>query len=167
MSSFRVFSQKSTVVYVRWALGGVFIFAALDKILNPQAFAQMIYNYQILPGALINLTALILPWLELLLGLLLICGWWLGPAIILANLLLATFFGALLYNLARGLDIHCGCFSTSTEGDPTQLWYLVRDSGFLMMGACLYYRVLLNPSPDQVAQEEPGPFQKHHPVQEM
>lgn len=167
MSSFRLFSQKSTVVYVRWTLGGIFIFAALDKILNPQAFAQMIYNYQILPGALINLTALILPWLELLLGLLLICGWWLGPAIILANLLLATFFGALLYNLARGLDIHCGCFSTSTEGDPTQLWYLVRDSGFLMMGAYLFYRVLLKPLPVEAIHEERALLQGHQRVREV
>lgn len=145
---------KQPVVIVRWVLGGIFALASVDKILHPQAFAELIYHYQILPGALINLTALTLPWLELLLGVLLISGWWLRPAVILTNLLLVAFFGALLYNLARGLDIHCGCFSTSTQGDPAQLWYVIRDSSFLIMGAYLFFRVLLKPLPGGVAQEE-------------
>ena len=131
------------------------------------SFAELIYNYQILPGALINLAALILPWLELLLGLLLILGRWLRPAVILTNLLLVAFFGALLYNLARGLDIHCGCFSTSTKGDPSQLWYVIRDSGFLMMGAYLFFRVLLKPLPVEATHEERGLLQQHHPVREL
>lgn len=50
-------------------LGLVFVVASVDKIIHPKAFAEIIYNYQILPGSLINLTAIILPWLELLLGL--------------------------------------------------------------------------------------------------
>jgi len=160
-------SGREPVVFVRWVLGGIFSFASIDKILHPQPFAEMIYNYQILPGAWINLTALILPWLELLLGLLLIFGRWLRPAVILTNLLLVAFFGALLYNLARGLDIHCGCFSTSTQGSPTQLWYVIRDSGFLMMGAYLFFRVLIKPSPVEVAHEERGLLHGHHPVQEL
>ena len=79
------------VLLVRWVLGGIFAFASIDKILHPQSFAELIYNYQILPGAWINLTALMLPWLELLLGLLLIFGKWLRPAVILTNLLLVAF----------------------------------------------------------------------------
>lgn len=158
---------KEPVFLVRWVLGGIFVFASIDKILHPASFAQLIYNYQILPGALINLTALTLPWLELVLGLLLIFGRWLRPAVILTNLLLGAFFGALLFNLARGLDIHCGCFSTSTEGDPAQLWYLVRDSSFLMMGAYLFYRVLLKPLPVEATHEEHGLLQGHHRVREV
>ena len=113
----------------------------------------MINNYQILPGAWINLAALVMPWLELLLGVLLIFGWWLRPAVILSNVLLVSFFGSLVYNLARGLDIHCGCFSTSTKGDPAQLWYVIRDSGFLMMGAYLFFKVMMRPSPVPVSAE--------------
>jgi hypothetical protein len=163
----RFIFRREPVVYVRWVLGGIFAFASLDKILHPGSFAELIYNYQILPGAWVNLTALVLPWLELLLGLLLIFGWWLRPAVILANLLLVTFFGALLYNLARGLDIHCGCFSTSTKGDPTQVWYVIRDSTFLMMGAYLFFRLVIRPLPVSVTNDEQGLSGGQHLVQEL
>ena len=61
----------------RLFLGGVFIYASVDKILHPDDFAHAVYNYQILPNGLINLTALVLPWLELLLGICLLTGVWL------------------------------------------------------------------------------------------
>jgi hypothetical protein len=162
--------RREPVAYVRWVLGAIFVFASLDKILHPASFAQMIYNYQILPGALINLMALMLPWLELLLGFLLILGGaWLRPAVILSNVLLVVFFGALLYNLARGLDIHCGCFNTSTKGDPTQIWwYVIRDSAFLVMSAYLFFRVVMRPSPVPViADEQDGLPQGQQLVEEL
>jgi uncharacterized membrane protein YphA (DoxX/SURF4 family) len=125
-------------------LGAIFIVASADKIYNPGGFAQAVYNYQILPDALINLTAIILPWLELILGIFLIVGFWLPGAVTLANGLLVVFFGSLVFNVARGLDVHCGCFSTSTDGDPTTAWYLIRDSVFLLMGAYLFFKVIIS-----------------------
>jgi uncharacterized membrane protein YphA (DoxX/SURF4 family) len=130
---------------VRFSLGAVFVYASLGKILNPQAFAEMVYNYQILPDGLINLTAIILPWLELLLGLCLITHFLLPGAIFLANLLLLTFFGALVFNVTRGLDIHCGCFSTSPTDSPgSMMWYLLRDSVFVLSGLYLGWSVFLS-----------------------
>jgi len=138
------FFKQPLLFWARVILGAVFILASADKIYHPEAFAQMIYNYQILPGALINISAIVLPWVELLLGCLLLLGWWLPGAVTLANLLLATFFGALLFNTARGLNVHCGCFSTSTQGGPATAWYLVRDAFFLLMGGYLIFKVLIN-----------------------
>jgi uncharacterized membrane protein YphA (DoxX/SURF4 family) len=137
--------RKPLLFWVRLILGTVFILASVDKILHPEAFAQAIYNYQILPGALINLMAIILPWLEILLGLLLVFGFWLPGTVTLMNLLLVSFFGALVYNVARGLDVHCGCFSTAAKGDPATTWYLVRDSAFLFMGGFLFFKMVLSP----------------------
>jgi len=128
---------RQPYVLARLALGGVFVLASLDKIIHPQAFAEMIYNYQLLPGRAINLTAVVLPWLELILGLLLIIGRAMPGAVGLANLLLAAFFGALMFNLARGLNVHCGCFSTKPTGDPATWWYVIRDTGFLILGGYL------------------------------
>lgn len=138
--------KKPLLFWVRVILGAVFILASADKIYQPEAFAQMIYNYQILPGALVNISAIVLPWVELLLGCLLLFGWWLPGAVTLANLLLAAFFGALLFNTARGLNVHCGCFSTSTQGGPATAWYLVRDGFFLLMGGYLAFKVFINRS---------------------
>jgi uncharacterized membrane protein YphA (DoxX/SURF4 family) len=130
----------------RLVLGGVFIYASLDKILHPLAFAKSINNYQILPDRLINLAAIILPWLELILGSLLLFGVWLPGAVTLINFLLAAFFAALLFNIARGLNVDCGCFSASATGSPSTSWYVIRDAVFLLVGAFLFYRSLIKPS---------------------
>jgi cobalt-zinc-cadmium efflux system protein len=129
--------------WVRLLVGVIFIAASIDKILHPAAFAQMVYNYQILPDAFINLTAIVLPWVELVLGSLLVVGLWIPGSVVLANLLFLAFFGSLLFNLARGLNIHCGCFSSSTQGNPLTTWYLIRDAVFLLLGGYLFYGVFL------------------------
>lgn len=127
----------------RLILGVVFIYASVDKILYPADFAEAVYKYQILPGSLINLTAIILPWLEMILGLLLIVGVWVPGASSLSALLLITFFGVILFNIARGLDFHCGCFSAAGPealGAP-MYWYVVRDGVFLFLSLYLFRQV--------------------------
>ena len=124
---------------LRLLMGAVFLYASYDKILHPQAFAEAIYNYQILPDGLVNLTALVLPWLELLLGLCLIGGFWLPGATVISSGLLTLFFAALVFNQIRGLDVGCGCFSTEAAAGPADLWTVARDLGFL--AAALYLAV--------------------------
>jgi uncharacterized membrane protein YphA (DoxX/SURF4 family) len=121
----------------RLILGVIFIYASYDKILHPKAFAEIIYNYQILPDSLINLTAIFLPWLEMLMGLFLIIGFWMPGTVVWSNLLLVVYICVLCFNLARGLDINCGCFSTtkgSSIGIETILWDVV----FLALSGYLF-----------------------------
>lgn len=137
---------------MRWAqfaarliMAGIFIYASIDKIAHPAAFAKDIYNYQILPDFLTNLAALVLPWLELLLGLCLLAGVWMPGAVLSVNGLLLVFLAALLFNLARGLDVNCGCFSAGS--DPPTIstnWYLLRDALFLAVAGFLFYAVFLH-----------------------
>ncbi|PIP36977.1 MAG: hypothetical protein COX20_02910 [Desulfobacterales bacterium CG23_combo_of_CG06-09_8_20_14_all_52_9] len=122
---------------LRIFLGAVFLFACYDKILHPQAFAQAVYNYQILPDVTVNLSALILPWMELLLGVCLITGFWLPGAILMSVGLLTIFIGTLMFNQIRGLDIYCGCFSTETTGSPAGLWTVIRDLFFFLVAIYL------------------------------
>lgn len=128
----------------RLILAGIFIYASVDKIAHPAAFARDVYNYQILPDALINLTAMVLPWLELLLGLCLLAGLWLPGAVLAANGLLIVFLAALVFNLARGLDIDCGCFNTNNAAPSISAgWYVLRDMLFLAVGGFLFYKIFL------------------------
>jgi uncharacterized membrane protein YphA (DoxX/SURF4 family) len=136
--------QRVIILAARLILGGVFVFASIDKILHPAAFAEAVYNYQILPDNLINLTAVFLPWLELVSGSLLIIGVWMPGAILVCNTLLLTFIGVLIYNLVRGLDIHCGCFSTEPSQDPLSIWTIARDAVFLVPAV---YLLLANQMP--------------------
>ena len=134
---------------VQIALGAVFVAAALPKIADPPAFAHMIYNYRLVPGGLVNALALLMPWLELLVGILLIVGVWRREAALVAALLLLVFMGAIGWNLARGHAVDCGCFDVRSAGKtPEQLlsdmkWVLVRDVGLLLLAA----QVLLATSP--------------------
>lgn len=131
--------HRILTIFVRLILGSVFIYAGFDKILHPALFAETVYNYQILPDALINLTAIILPWLELVLGVILIVGIWMPGAVIISNVVLMTFLGALLFSLARGLDIRCGCFFSSAMESSTNIWTVLRDGSFLALAGYLLF----------------------------
>ncbi|HAO21774.1 MAG: DoxX family protein [Desulfobacteraceae bacterium IS3] len=138
-------TKKQSILVLRIILGGIFVYASTDKILHPAAFAEMIYNYQIVPDFLINLSALVLPWLELFIGVCLISGKWMPGAAFLLNVLLIIFFAALLFNLYRGININCGCFSTSATPSETgdMLTDVIRDAVFLAMSIYLFIEVYI------------------------
>jgi uncharacterized membrane protein YphA (DoxX/SURF4 family) len=133
--------QIVTIVVARGFLGFVFLYASIDKILYPEAFAEIVYNYRILPDGMIHVTAVVLPWLELLLGLFLILDLWLGGAVLVANALFMVFLAATALNIARGLDIDCGCFSS--DGSPAPMfYYLGRDAFFFLLSLLTGFLVL-------------------------
>jgi uncharacterized membrane protein YphA (DoxX/SURF4 family) len=127
-----------TAFVLRIVLGCVFIYASLDKIRHPDLFSEAVYNYQLLPEVAINLWAIWLPWLELLSGVLLILGLWVQGSVLVISGLLLVFLGALGINLARGLDIHCGCFTTQSAHTMTVL-DLFRDALFLLLAFSLFW----------------------------
>jgi uncharacterized membrane protein YphA (DoxX/SURF4 family) len=55
-------------------LGGLFIYASIYKINYPAEFAETIASYQIVPYYLVNIMAVVLPWMELVSGTLLLAG---------------------------------------------------------------------------------------------
>jgi len=122
---------------LRLGLACVLLYASADKILHPQDFASVVKNYRILPDVLINATAIWLPWFELTLGVCLYTGVWKDGALTLATGLLLTFFVVLIVNYFRGIDVGCGCFSSSPTPEPGEaapmLWYLGRDALILAL----------------------------------
>ncbi len=136
--------KKSLVTILRIALGAIFIYASFDKILHPYDFAKAIYNYQILPDILINPAAIILPWTELLCGILLVFGIWYPGALFLVNLMLMIFMASLVFNFLRGVNVYCGCFSTSMEDADaaSMIKTILRDSLFMVAGWFLFIRMI-------------------------
>ena len=126
----------------RWILGLTFIYASYNKILFPADFAKIIYGYDLFPHALINLIAIILPFLELVTGLALILGAYPRSAVLIINILLVAFIVLLSINLIRGHEFDCGCFATSDSGSGvTTRVTLIRDFVYLALGLqVLYYR---------------------------
>lgn len=103
-----------------WLLGGVLLGAALPKLLDPPGFAQALHGFSLLPEAFLNPMALVLPWLEALLGLALVAGLARRSAAWIALVLMLAFSGALGWNLAHGRAIDCGCFGTGKPRTEAQ-----------------------------------------------
>jgi uncharacterized membrane protein YphA (DoxX/SURF4 family) len=131
-------------IRVQLALGAIFIAAAIPKITDPPSFAHMIYNYRLLPGGLVNATALVMPWVEILAGLALILGVWKDAARNLIAAMLVVFIVAIGINLARGNAIDCGCFDVSAANKTREEQFhdmrmvILRDIGMLLMVAQLW-----------------------------
>ena len=87
-----ILSSRPLQVLARLVLGGIFIYASLDKIAQPLEFAKIIKNYQILPDFLITLPALMLPWLEFLAGFCLVAGLWKRSAAYAVVFIAADFY---------------------------------------------------------------------------
>ena len=123
-------------VPARWYLGALFVGACLHKIADPGSFALDVATYDILPLALVNLTAIALPWVELAAGVLLLLGCRVRAGALLVATMMALFLAALAIALARGLDMSCGCFaSQGAAEDPISLFTVARDVGWLALAA--------------------------------
>jgi len=111
-------SKKPVQVLCRMILGGIFIYASLDKIVHPLEFTRIIDRYKLVPDIFINGLAFFLPWIELLAGLFLVLGIFVrGAAVILTGLLI-IFLLALGINTLRGIGGGCGCFTVSDLSNP-------------------------------------------------
>ncbi|MBC8366351.1 DoxX family membrane protein [bacterium] len=121
---------------IRLVIGVTFIVASYHKILHPDAFAQSVYYYHMVPASLLHIFALYLPWLELVAGISLIIGCKAKGAAILTALMTLAFIVGLSTSLARNLDISCGCFGTD-EGHSVGMSLLIRD--IIMFGALGFF----------------------------
>lgn len=122
-------------VPVRVYLGGVFLHASLHKIQEPYEFALSVATYQILPLGLVNLFAIVLPWLELVTGLLLIAGAWTKENALLILGMMILFTTSLGIALARGYQMSCGCFASQEAAEQIGTGTLVRDLFWILLAA--------------------------------
>jgi len=130
-----LFYSTRIELFIRWLIGITFIYASYHKIAEPAHFAKIIYGYYLFPEFIINLTAIILPYLELLSGISLILGIYPRSALLILEVMLFVFIVALSINLIRGYNFDCGCFSFVERGyGYSVLGLLVRDVIYFILG---------------------------------
>lgn len=113
------------ILVSRLALGAIFIYAGYVKLKEPwELFAMNIDSYKILPLAMAETAAHVIPWLEIALGIWLVTGIWLKTSGTVAALVLGTFIVLMARAYAKGMQIDCGCFGS---GDPISWKTLLRD----------------------------------------
>lgn len=120
-------------------VGFTFIYASFDKILHPDQFARIVYNYKILPGFLINIFAITLPWVEFLAGIFVIVGVSIEASALILTFLSFVFMIAIGINIARGVDINCGCFTTDPTAAKHGASLLLRDILLLLAGILVFF----------------------------
>jgi uncharacterized membrane protein YphA (DoxX/SURF4 family) len=102
---------------LRWVMGALMLWAAVSKLAQPTDFLGSIYAYELpLPRSWLQLAAVVLPWLELLCGLLLLANVWSETALAAISALLVVFIAATGQAWLRGLQISCGCFNLEIFG---------------------------------------------------
>ncbi|MBN1611934.1 MAG: DoxX family membrane protein [Polyangiaceae bacterium] len=121
---------------VRLYLGWLFAEASLHKIAKPASFALDVATYQLLPLYSVNAFAIVVPWVELVAGILLVAGLRVRAAALLVVGMMVSFMVALGWALHLGLDMTCGCFASqgAVGEDPISGWTMLRDGTWLAMG---------------------------------
>ena len=122
------------ILVLRVALGGVFLVAGGLKVGHADVFASEIAGFQLLPHALIAPLALLLPFLEVMIGAYLVLGLFTRFAAWFAAAEMAVFAAAIASAVIRGISTSCGCFGPSDHA--TTSWPEVgRDVGLALVAA--------------------------------
>ena len=124
----------------RIAVAAVFLGACIAKIRDPEAFALAVNRYRILPGAFVNLVAIVLPWIELTCGLAVLAAparLRAAGAFLIAGML-AVFTVAISLNLFRGIEASCGCFSTRADAAVSDGWNLLRNGALIWLSLAVF-----------------------------
>jgi putative oxidoreductase len=140
----KLFGNKIFTILVRIVLGGILMYASMDKLANMGDFLKIIHNYKMLPVSLENLLAIFLPWLEFITGFCLVIGKFNKGSLLIYNVLLIIFIIALSQALIRGLDINCGCFSVRPSS-TSEVWLRVIEDFIMLFFSVNLFRYIPEP----------------------
>lgn len=127
-AAFSHLAKAPVLTGIRILGGGLFVYAGIIKVIDPQHFRAAIASFQIVPETYLSPIALLLPPLEILAG-----GAWIlnrvtRSAAVIQLALCLIFMGALGIAVWRGVPADCGCFGSLGASGLTNLWTaLIRD----------------------------------------
>jgi putative oxidoreductase len=136
-AAMRLITHRYVALVLRFYLGGLFIYASMYKISYPVEFAENIASYQIVPFWAVNMMAIVMPWTELICGILLVVGIRSKSAVCMIGGMLVLFIVAICLTLIRDIPIGCGCFHSMEE--PMTWTTLLRDFAWMAMAVHVYH----------------------------
>jgi uncharacterized membrane protein YphA (DoxX/SURF4 family) len=153
------FNFRRAVIWIgRLVLGGTFVYAGFSKLLLPNthlwpmfvlkfslsmnisSFAQQIESYKMISPEASQVVAHTLPFVEIVLGLLLLIGWRLRIWATAITVIMVGFLAVVTRAYLLHMDINCGCFGT-----PEKLtgMTIIRDSAFAALALLMTIFVFL------------------------
>jgi uncharacterized membrane protein YphA (DoxX/SURF4 family) len=122
---------RRAIIWIgRLVLGGIFVYAGFSKLLMPNthlwpmfvlkfsismnisSFAQQVESYKLISPEASQLVAHTLPFVEIVLGLLLLIGWRLRIWATAITAIMVAFLAVVTRAYLLHMDINCGCFGT-------------------------------------------------------
>jgi uncharacterized membrane protein YphA (DoxX/SURF4 family) len=133
---------ESILFIVRLVLGTVFIASSISKLCQPYDFLANVYSYELVGPQISIAIAIVLPWLELFVGMCLVGGIFVAGALLASIGMCIMFSFVLASALWRGLEITCGCFNPS-DTNIIGYWTLFRAVMLLFAAVSIYLYVVL------------------------
>lgn len=121
-----MFITRVFAILSRLGLGVVLCWSAVPKLVYPDRFFGNVLEYGVIGPEAASYVAAVLPWLELMLGLLLLSNILVSGAFLVSLMLLLGFSGLQAYALATGLEVSCGCFAVADEAGAVSGWTVTR-----------------------------------------
>ncbi len=143
------FNFRRLIIWLgRIVLGAIFLYAGGSKIFLPNKFywplamlkfsvaanlsnfGFQVASYKMLPAAGVAFVSHVLPFAEVLLGLLLLIGWRLRVWATFVTLFMLVFLSVVTRAYVLHMDINCGCFATP---EPVSLKKILEDSSMALL----------------------------------
>jgi uncharacterized membrane protein YphA (DoxX/SURF4 family) len=141
-------ARRVTIWIGRLVLGGIFVYAGFSKLLMPNthlwpmfvlkfslsmnlsSFARQVESYKMISPEASHVVAHTLPFVEIVLGLLLLIGWRLRIWATAVTAITVGFLAVVTRAYLLHMDINCGCFGT-----PEKLtgMTVLRDGAFTLL----------------------------------
>lgn len=136
-----VFYGNSVTFIFRLFCGLLFIYSGYFKILDLDNFAKIIMMYDIIPEIFVPYCAIIIAFLEMVLGILLLIGFRIRAASFVTILLTFLFTVLIGINVVRGKNFDCGCFELSYFGIKEEIGIplMLRDLVIIALMAVVFY----------------------------
>jgi putative oxidoreductase len=131
--------REVLVLAARWILGGVFIYMGLIKALHPVDFLKVLRQYEMVEShVLLNVIAAMLPWFEVLCGLLLLAGVAVrASALVLIGMLVPFTFivlkRALAIHAAKAIAFCAISFDCGCGGGEVIICHKLVENGLLIL----------------------------------
>jgi uncharacterized membrane protein YphA (DoxX/SURF4 family) len=124
---------NSITALLRIIMGLLFLYSGFFKAIDPENFAKAIILYDISPEVLVPYIAVVIPYIELIIGLLLLFGYKIKSSSFFSMILMLFWIIIISISIYRGKSFDCGCFELKQFGITEDIAFPIvfRDIVFL------------------------------------